>query len=277
MVDLAEWIGRTRSSRSKLDCWPGSAFHASTESPAQLPVGELPLLWHWFHFLETPRRSAQGDDGHPRKGDFLPPVDNPRRMFVGARSHCHQSLVAGTEAELVESILACETKQGSVGEMVLLTVGYEYSQAGNLCVEEQRDFMYLPARDTAAGEARTLEELEVPAAAWAWDVPTDEVLLFKFSALTFNGHRIHYDRDYAREQEAYPDLVVHGPLTALLLAELARAELGRPLVNFNFKARAPLYVGDRLRLRGGPGEEQNSFQLVAYRPDGQVAMTAEVR
>jgi 3-methylfumaryl-CoA hydratase len=275
MTDFAEWIGRQRSHRSSLDPWPSSAFHASTGSLAEPVTGELPLLWHWLYFLEAPQRSRQGEDGHPRKGDFFPPIDNPRRMFVSARTRTHRPLVIAADAELEETILACAAKSGASGEMIMLTVGYQYRQAGNLCVEEERDFMYLPARAVAEQELPCDEEVAIPPAQWSWDVPTDPVLLFKYSALTFNGHRIHYDRDYARDVEAYPELVVQGPLTALLLAELARAELGRPLTGFSFRARAPLYAGDRLRLRGEPQPWKNSVQLMAYRPDGKLAMTAE--
>ena len=277
MADFAEWIGRKRSCRSSLGPWPSAAFHASIGSLAEAATTELPLLWHWLYFLEAPQRSQQGEDGHPRKGTFLPPVDNPRRMFAGARSRTHRPLMIGAEAELEESILACEAKSGASGEMTLLTVGYQYRQAGTLCVEEERDFIYLPARGADEQELRAEGEAGIPPAQWAWDVPTDPVLLFKYSALTFNGHRIHYDRDYAREVEAYPDLVVQGPLTALLLAELARERLERPLVEFSFRARAPLYVGDRLRLRGEPEPGEDTIQLMAYRPDGKLAMTAEAR
>jgi 3-methylfumaryl-CoA hydratase len=277
MPDFAEWIGRRRSHRSFLDPWPSSAFHASTASPAQPVTGELPLLWHWLYFLEAPPRSQQGEDGHPRKGDFFPPIDQPRRMFVGARTRAQRPLMIAAEAELEETILACAAKSGASGEMTLLTVGYQYRQAGTLCVEEERDFMYLPARGVADRESRHEGEVAIPPAQWSRDVVTDPVLLFKYSALTFNGHRIHYDRDYARDVEAYPDLVVQGPLTALLLAELARERLGRPLVEFSFRARAPLYAGDRLRLRGDPESGEHPIQLVAYRPDGKLAMTAEAR
>jgi 3-methylfumaryl-CoA hydratase len=277
MPDFAEWIGRKRSQRSSLDPWPSSAFHASIGSPAEPVTGELPLLWHWLYFLEAPERLQQGEDGHPRKGDFFPPIDNPRRMFVGARTCAHGPLRIGADAELEERILACEAKSGASGAMTMLTVGYQYRQAGTLCIEEERDFMYLPARAVAEQESRCDEEVAIPPAPWSWDVPTDPVLLFKYSALTFNGHRIHYDRDYARNVEAYPELVVQGPLTALLLAELARERLGRPLTEFTFRARAPLYAGDSVRLRGEPASGGDPIQLVAYRADGKVAMTAEAR
>ena len=156
--------------------------------------------------------------------------------------------------------------------MTLLTVGYEYTQGGKCCILEERDFMYLQDRAGGLAEARAPEESPIPGAALVSDVATDPVLLFKFSALTFNGHRIHYDSDYAREVEGYPERVVHAPLTALLLAELAATQTA-PITRFSFRARAPLFVGDRIRLRGDVADE--TIRLSAWRPDGRTAMTAE--
>jgi len=275
MNDYKDWLGRSRQTESSLDPWPSQALHASIESPAPVPQVSLPMLWHWLYFLETGQRSDQGHDGHPRKGDFYPPITNPRRMFVGGRSEVLQPLQLGRPAQLVERIHSCEQKQGGAGTMTLLSVAYDYSQGGQLCVREQRDFMYLPARDGAESSAAAGTVQPVPDAPYAWDVATDPVLLFKFSALTFNGHRIHYDADYARQAEGYPGLVVHGPLTAMLLAELARSALGGPLTAFSFRARAPLFAGDLLRLRAVAGE--TGMMLTAYRPDGTKALTAEAQ
>jgi 3-methylfumaryl-CoA hydratase len=248
------------------------ALHASLGSVGSAPVGELPLLWHWLYFLETPHKSETDPDGHALRGSFFPPVEQPRRMLVGSRSRYHCGLRIGETATILESIQGCERKQGRSGDMTLVKVGYEYRQNGVLCIEEERDFMYLPARSREDGEQRTAEEVAVPDAPLTQDVLTDPVLLFRFSALTFNGHRIHYDSDYARNVEGYPGLVVHGPLIALLLAQLVQGS-GAPLETFNFHARAPLYVGDRIRLRGLADTDR--YSLVAYRPDGQVAMIAE--
>jgi 3-methylfumaryl-CoA hydratase len=233
---------------------------------------DLPLLWQWLYFLETPDAERLGRDGHALKGDFLPPIEQPRRMFVGGRSRLEHPLRLGEPAELVESILRCEPKEGRSGSMTLLSLSYRYHQGGRLCITEERDFMYLQDRNTPRQDEPPVQASPVPEAQLAKELPTDPVLLFRFSALTFNGHRIHYDREYAREVEGYPDRVVHGPLTALLLAEMAAEQAG-PLRAFSFRARAPLFSGDSIRLRGEPVGEK--IELTAYRPDGQVAMTAE--
>ena len=261
-----------REFSARLDPWPAAALHASLGLAGEPPGLGLPLLWHWLYFLETPTRELQGPDGHPRTGSFFPAMDQPRRMFVGARCQLHRQLQLQTPARLVESVLGREEKQGSAGTMSLLTVGYRYYQRDELCIEEERDFMYLPAREMEAEERYAGPLKAVPDADLAQDLDTDPVLLFKFSALTFNGHRIHYDADYARTEEGYPATVVHGPLTALLLAGLATGA-NPGISRFAFRARAPLFCGDRLRLRGTSGAA--GISLTAYRPDGQVAMTAE--
>lgn len=272
MTDFTPWLGRQRHSESRLDPWPARALTATLAIEAAAPKDTLPVLWHWLYFLETPQRDQLGRDGHPRRGDFFPPIEQPRRMFVGGRCRVYSPLRIGEPARLSETLLRCEAKQGSSGPMTLLTVAYEYSQRDRRCVIEERDFMYLPDRVGGPAETRTAEEAPVPEAALARDVATDPVLLFKFSALTFNGHRIHYDGDYAREVEGYPERVVHGPLTALLLADLAAADAA-PVRRFSFRALAPLFVGDSIRLRGEVADA--TINLSAYRPDGRMAMTAE--
>ncbi|MDJ0879005.1 MAG: acyl-CoA dehydrogenase [Halieaceae bacterium] len=261
-----------RELHSLLDPWPAAALHASLGLEGEAPGLGLPLLWHWLYFLEAPQRELEGADGHPRTGSFFPAIEQPRRMFVGARCQLHRKLQLQTPARLVESVLGREEKQGSAGAMTLLTVDHRYYQRDELCIEEQRDFMYLPAREDASDARFESEPVPIADGDLALDIDTDPVLLFKFSALTFNGHRIHYDADYARDIEGYPAPVVHGPLTALLLADLAAA--ANPVISrFAFRARAPLFCGDRLRLRGTLGDQ--SISLAAYRPDGAVAMTAE--
>lgn len=275
MTGFEAWLGNTRTSESALDGWPSQALQASLGEAEQAPYASLPMLWHWLYFLDTPQRALQGEDGHPRRGDFYPPITNPRRMFVGARTRVLRPLRLRVAAQLEETVLACEHKRGGSGELTLLTVGYCYRQQGEVCIEEQRDFMYLPARQGEAVETLCQQLQPIPEAQWARNVETDPVLLFKFSALTFNGHRIHYDRDYARHSEAYPDLVVHGPLSALLLAGLASERSAEPLHRFSFRAQAPLFVGDVLRLRANLKDDDETIALVAYRPDGRIAMTAE--
>lgn len=272
--DWDEWIGRQRHSETVLSRWPVSALAAVLDLDVGATGGVLPALWHWLYFLETASQSRIGADGHPQKGDFLPPVPNPRRMFAGARTRYLRPLKLEQTAALTETVQSVIEKDGGQGRMFLVTVTFDYHQQGQLCISEERDFMYLSAVEPAGDPGQLeLSLTEIEGAPWSLDVDTDATRLMRFSALTFNSHRIHYDRDYAREQEGYPDLVVHGPLTAILLSELCRMNSDQPLTSFSFRARAPLFCGQQIRLRGEPGTD--GARLQALRPDGKIAVTAE--
>jgi 3-methylfumaryl-CoA hydratase len=274
IADFDDWIGRERRSRATLDPWRAQALSAVLDLPIEPPGQSLPGLWHWLYFLETAPRSRIGPDGHPLKGDFLPPVVNPRRMFAGARTAYQQALQIGAPAELCERVSSISEKPGKAGDMTIVTVTYEYRQDGVLCVSEERDFIYLPARPPGgAVEELTGELSPVDDASWQLDLDTDPVQLMRFSALTFNSHRIHYDAAYAREQEGYPALVVHGPLTAILLSEMCRQQAGAETAVFSFRALTPLFAGQTLRLRGEP-DGRGGAELTAYTPAGKPAMKA---
>jgi 3-methylfumaryl-CoA hydratase len=273
-VGFEAWIGRQRRHRQVLDPWRVQALSAVLELGVPSPAQYLPGLWHWLYFLETATRSQIGADGHPRKGDFMPPVSNPRRMFAGARTRYHQPLLIGAPANLLETIRRIEEKPGKSGTMTIVSVAYEYSQDGKLCVDEERDFIYLPAVSPGKIAAPLENELSpLPESEWMLDLVTDPVQLMRFSALTFNSHRIHYDADYARQEEGYPALVVHGPLTAILLSELCRLRCERELAEFSFRAKSPVFVGQALRLRGEI-DANNCASLTAYTPAGQAALSA---
>jgi 3-methylfumaryl-CoA hydratase len=273
-TDWDEWIGRQRRSEATLDPWPAAALEQVLDLRMSPADNTLPPLWHWLYFLDTAPQHKIGPDGHPLKGDFLPPVPNPRRMFAGARTRFLAPLRLGCETELLETVSSVEEKSGGQGTLYLVTVSYDYSQADQLCVSEQRDFIYLPAVPSGrmTGEV-DLNMTAVPDAPWSMDVSIDATRLMRFSALTFNSHRIHYDLDYARSQEAYPGLVVHGPLTAILLSELCRMNDSRVLTNFSFRAQAPLFCDQLIRLRGEPAD--NGAGIKAMRPDGKVAIAAD--
>ncbi|MCZ6830644.1 MAG: MaoC/PaaZ C-terminal domain-containing protein [Gammaproteobacteria bacterium] len=273
-AEYGDWIGKQRRSRQMLDPWPVQALSALLDLPVPAPGQSLPGLWHWLYFLETAARSRIGADGHPCKGEFMPPVPNPRRMFAGARTHYHQALQIGAPTDLSETVLAIEDKPGKFGTMSIVSVGYEYRQEGALCVAEERDFIYLPAATARAAPIKLSDELlAIAATPWSLDIVTDPVLLMRFSALTFNSHRIHYDADYAREQEGYPALVVHGPLSAILLSELCRLHGNAELASFSFRAMNPVFVGQTLRLRGEP-DGRGGAALNVYTPAGKPAVTA---
>jgi 3-methylfumaryl-CoA hydratase len=275
MAEFDAWIGRSRVHRSGLDPWPVEAMAATLGLSRHYGQEHLPLLWHWLYFLECAPRSGIGSDGHPQKGDFLPPVPNPRRMFGGCRTRVLRPLRPGRPAELTEQVRAVQQKGG--GALFLVTVLFEYRQEGALCISEERDYVYLPAASgPRADDLDAAVRGPVAPAPWNLDVATDEVLLFRFSALTFNSHRIHYDRPYATGQEGYPRLVVHAPLTAMLLAHLAERNAGGEIEEFSFRAVSPAFLGDTLGLRGTP-LQSGAAEMTAYTAPDRPVVRAAIR
>lgn len=231
----------------------------------------LPPLWHWLHFLPRAPQAALDTDGHPRRGGFLPPIGYPRRMFAGARLLWHRPLRIGTPAERQATIRDVVLKSGKSGSLAFVTVALGFVQDGALCVEEEQDVVYRePGVPVAAPVPAPWPP--VPEGSWTRVLQPDSRLLFRFSALTFNAHRIHYDRAYAQEAEGYPGLVVHGPLTALLLAREAQRAAARPLRAFRFRGVAPLFDLGPLRLVGTP--QGDSVDLQAQGPDGRPGVLA---
>lgn len=236
------------------------------------PDQPLRPLWHWLFFSPATARAETGEDGHPRRGGFLPPLPHRRRMYAGGRLEFHSPIPIGSTISRRGEILDITEKAGRSGDLVLVTVRYEITCEGRPAVTEEQDLVYTdaPPRPIATGS-----DTPPPPARWVDTVVTDEVMLFRFSALTYNSHRIHYDHGYATRTEGYPDLVVHGPLTAILLADLVRRNDPRPMVTFTFSSRAPLYVGEMIDLRAEDSGERVTAR--AHRPEGTVAMAAEMR
>jgi 3-methylfumaryl-CoA hydratase len=271
--EFQDWIGRSQSREAMLDSWPAQALRATLGG---VPEEEqnLPCLWHWLYFLETAPRDQIGVDGHPKRGGFLPPIALPRRMFAGGRTTILKPLVLGRSATLTETILKVEQKRGGDDPLILMTLGFAYTQDNELCIREERDIVYLGGRPAPQPLDSAIQPLE-ETRPWRADVTPDPVMLMRFSALTFNGHRIHYDTDYAQREEGYPERVVHGPLTATLLAELVRHHAPGAIHSFSFRAQSPLFVNAPLRLRAGL-QEDGTATAIAYTPSGKPAMTASV-
>ena len=231
----------------------------------------LPAMWHWLFFLHRAPSANIGPDGHPRRGGFFPPVELQRRMFAGERVSFHAPLVIGQPATRTGTITRLDEKEGRSGRMVLASAQYRIEQGGTLCVEDTHDIVYIAGG--GATPAPGPDAFSAPDGAWHREVKADPVLLFRFSALSFNSHRIHYDAVYAQNEEGYPGLVVHGPLTALLLSELARAQMATPMTQYSFRGRAPIFEPWPFHLVGQPGDG-GAVKLEAVRNDGTVAMTA---
>ncbi len=234
--------------------------------PHLLDTGELPLPWHWTCFLpDTPTRDL-GDDGHPRRRQEMAAF--PQRMWVGGRVHSVRPLVLDEAARRTSRVSAAELKEGSAGRFWLVTVGHVISQRDEVCIEEEQDLV-LRVATTAVTPGPDVEN--PPDAEWVEERTARPALLFRYSALTFNAHRIHYDEPYTTGAEGYPDLVVQGPLTATLLSELARARIGKPVRRISFRARLPLFANRKFWLAGSAVD--TGADLAAIRADGQTAMT----
>lgn len=270
--DYSAWIGRTEEVHDDLSPAQAMLTAAMLDDSTELGAGaELPILWHWFYFLPRAPQSRLSEDGHPQRGGFMPPIPYPRRMFAGARLRLHRPLRLGAPARRMGVIRNVTTKTGRSGSLAFVTVGYSFYQAGDLCLEEEQDIVYREPGPPVA--APTPVALPPPAGAWSQTVAPDSRLLFRFSALTFNAHRIHYDRAYATGEEGYPGLVVHGPLTAVLLLQLVRRMAAQPVVGFSFRGQAPLFDLAPFQLIGRP--EGGRVALEALAPDGKPALVAE--
>lgn len=242
------------------------------EQSPELAAGELLPGWHWIYFLDAPATDLIGADGRSVPGGFLPDTGLPRRMWGGGELIFHRPLSLGRRATCKASLESVDEKQGRSGRFVVLKVHYAVSDDEGLAVEERRDIVMREA----AGHGEIPSRREPPGeAAWRRSLTPSHILLFRFSALTFNSHRIHYDADYVREVEGYPDLLVHGPLLALLLlGHLAESCPGVVIRRFRYRAVAPLFVARPLTLCGRPSGEGKAELWVAG-DDGGLAMQAE--
>ena len=245
-------------------------FAATLDQDWAGPDAPLPAMWHYALFLNTTPTARLGEDGHPPRGDFLPAVRLPRRMFAGADVRWRAPLMASRQATKVSEIRTVDFRQGRTGDLLFVRLAITVSQGSAACVEEEQTIVYRgdgprlppivpgPARTPSPGE--TVE---------SWLPGRAE--LFRLSAVMFNAHRIHYDLPYATETEGYPDLVVHGPLTAIRLCTLARRAAG-PLTGFRFRGEAPLFVDQPVTLSATTSGRE--CRLAAVRCDGATAMTA---
>ncbi|MGJ4804685.1 FAS1-like dehydratase domain-containing protein [Luteimonas sp. SDU82] len=268
------WVGREERREDIIH--PGRIAEMAATLDLDAPPGDaLPPGWQWLFFNPAVRRSQLGVDGHPARGGFLPPVELPRRMWAGSRIRYLADLPVGAQAERLSRILKVESKTGKRGSLCFVTVQHLTSYGGTTCIEEEQDIVYREATAPGGPPAPPPPRHEAQAQ-WSRDVVPDSTLLFRYSALTFNGHRIHYDLPYARDEEGYPGLVVHGPLTATLLQQFAvECADGRPLAAFDFRGVAPLFAGRRFQLEASA--DGDAMTLWARGPDGELAMSASAR
>lgn len=278
-TDLSPWIGRAESSTDTVTAAPLKALSRlldRADDADPVPGTLLPTLAHWLYFLPQPLQRDVDIDGHPKRGGFLPPIKLPRRMWAGGRLTFHADARVGDELTRRSTIARIDVKQGRSGSLVFVTVDHEVSGTNGLVLNEQHDIVYRDA--PTAGAAPVAPGLAPADEQFSRTITPDAALLFRFSALTFNAHRIHYDRSYATEVEQYPGIVVHGPLIATYLVDLVRREWPTARIqSFAFKAVSPLFDIHPFTVCGkreAPGPD-GRIALWARNHQGQLAMTAE--
>lgn len=274
---LRSWIGRQESLQDQLTLTPMTALAATLDHQECIArAGDrLPELWHWLYFLPVARQSNIGTDGHPQRGGFLPPIELPSRMWAGGRLDFIRSPRARGRVERTSTILDVSHKSGRSGELVFVTLQHEILDDDGLLIREEQDLVYRNNVSPGAAAAVPVPRLAEHTPLWRREITPDPVLLFRYSALTLNGHRIHYDRQYAQNVEGYPGLVVHGPLIATLLVDLLRQQMpDAAITHFSFRAVRALYDTAPFQVCGVPGEDGREVILWAEGPDGGVCMEA---
>jgi 3-methylfumaryl-CoA hydratase len=271
---LRSWIGKQETLHDQITRFPIAALSATLDRDDAAPQAgnTLPPLWHWLYFLPTARQSILGPDGHPARGGFLPPVPLPRRMWAGGRFVFHQSLRVDEAITRVSTVQDVTVKHGRNGALCFVLVKHEISGQNGLALIEEHDIVYrdVPGADEAPAAPRAVRTDDT----WKWDIHPTDPMLFRYSALTFNSHRIHYDRRYVTETEGYPGLIVHGPLIATLLIDLLRRNTTRAVATFAFRAVSPLFDIAPFSVHGVL-DDKGGAALWARNPTGHVAMEAE--
>lgn len=271
---LKDWVGRRDEHLDVATVAPLTGLAATLDHDASpWRPGEVPPLGHWLYFLPRAPQREISPDGHPHRGDFLPPVPLPRRMWAGGDLQFHAPIRQGEAIRRLSTIEDVQHKAGRSGNLVFVKVVHEVSTERGLAVREVHDIVY---RDAATpGEAPPPGEAPASAATWERPLTGDPVLLFRFSALTFNGHRIHYDRSYCETVEGYPGLIVHGPLMATLLVDLyLRNNPQARVTAFRFRAKRPVFDIHPFTVCGA--RRDGGADLWIRDHEGYVAMTAEL-
>ena len=276
MTELAEhwrrWIGRSKEISDQIEPMRACAMQATLDDPGKtLEAGDgLPPLWHWLYFWEPEAHAALGPDGMAARGEFLPPINLEQRMFAGARVKFVKPVIIGQPAKRRSRVAKIERKKGRSGPLVFVTLQHETADAQGTCIQEEQDLVFrapTPGQHPPAGE-------RAPAVTpWRQQIKPDPLMLFRYSALTFNGHRVHYQHSYATEEEGYPGLVVHGSLLATLMVGLVRKHLPEAKMTwFECRAKRPIYDTSPFTVGGRKAADEKSAELWVTDASGYLAV-----
>jgi 3-methylfumaryl-CoA hydratase len=272
MSDWADWIGKSET-RSDI-ITPGllQRFCATIDTT---PTEDVPQGLHWCLCLPDISTSELGKDGHPEKGGFLPPIALPRRMWASSSVSFEQPLRLSDEISRVSSIASIEEKSGRSGDLMFVAIDHETHVGDRVAIRERQNIVYRePATNAAPAKQASTKPADLSGWDWQQKIMPSEAMLFRYSALTFNSHRIHYDRPYAVQEEGYPGLVVQGPLIATLLLNLAASKLGsNKLSSFSFRGNSPAFANAAIYLVGK--RKGYSITLAVLGNDGQEIMAAQ--
>ncbi len=288
MTNLSDWVGRTQTATEHADArlirWVAAALDRSDLLDARDGT-PIPPGWHWVFFAAIAARADLGRDGHPKPGGFLPATGHPRRMWAGSRLRWHGQVRAGNSLRRDSTIVSCTEKAGRTGSMVLVTVAHRLHADEHLVLEEEHDIVYrdeagtdeIAALAALAVRARSGQAQPEREGSFNRVIQPDPTLLFRYSAATFNGHRIHYDREYAAQAEGYPGLVVHGPLLATLLLDFIERTVapGRALREFSFRAKRPTFDISPFGLHAQAPDAKGALELWTTNNVGEVGLEAK--
>ena len=276
--DFSSWIGNSETEYGIVSAYSANCFTATLDrdDPPFEDGDPLPPAWHYFYFHELVGLAETGEDGHRAKGSFMPPIPYPRRMWAGSKMIFDSPMRIGEKVRKVITIADVTIKEGASGPLCFVTTTEEvFGEDDRLTTTERRTQVY---RNAANPNAPMPTPRPAPAeAVWSRTVHPSAVMLFRYSALTMNSHRIHYDKDYVRDVEGYPGLLVHGPLTMTMMLDLFRRELPSATVTaFDLRAVSPVYDTLDFTVHGAPGEDDGACKLWAMTGEGALAMTADV-
>ena len=277
-MNLQDWIGRSETIEDTATATPYAALSATLDQPdtTRPALGTpLPPLWHWLYFLPLAAQSDIGPDGHAKRGGFMPPVPLPRRMWAGSDFEFHAPLRVGDALSRTSTIIDVKEKSGRSGSLIFVKVRHEIrcNGAEKVALTEHHNIVYRAAPEP--GDVAPPPQAAPNESAWQRTIVPDDVLLFRYSALTFNGHRIHYDRQYVTEVEGYPGLIVHGPLIATLLMDLLRRQQPEARVlRFEFKAVRPTFDTHAFSVHGQPSADGKTVHLWGRDHEGWLTMDA---
>ncbi|KZD12755.1 FAS1-like dehydratase domain-containing protein [Oceanibaculum pacificum] len=275
---LQAWVGKREEQQQIIPAWPVGAWEAMLDydRPAPQDGDPLPPGAHWIFFNPAARQSGLGEDGHPQRGGFLPPVELPRRMWAGGRLSFPRPLRIGEVVTKQSEILSVKVKEGRTGPLIFVTVKHSLSGSAGIAIVEEHDIVYRGWPTEAEKAKQPPAAPPVEDAAWSREVVPTPPLLFRYSALTFNGHRIHYDHPYVTQVEGYPGLIVHGPLMATLLLDLVRREKpDATLTSFSFRGMSPVFDTAPFWVNGKPVD--GGAELWIAGPGNYLGMQAEAK